>query len=71
MKGKDKIKIPKEIPINLQLNPAKNKIYRPATRITKLVPKSGCTLIKFTIVKIRTKVIKVCNKLIGSGLSYK
>ena len=39
--GSDKIKMLNETPINLQLKPAKNKIYNPAIKITKLVPKSG------------------------------
>ena len=41
IKGNDKINIPKETPINLQLKPAKNNTYNPAINITKLVPKSG------------------------------
>ena len=57
--------------MNFQLNPAKNKIYIPDIRITKLVPKSGWILTKFTIIKITINVINVFNKLIGSFLSYK
>ena len=41
MRGSDKTNNPNETPINLQLNPAKNKIYKPAINITMLVPKSG------------------------------
>jgi hypothetical protein len=33
--------IPNDAPINLQLKPAKNNIYKPAIKITKLVPRSG------------------------------
>ena len=71
IKGSDKINIPKETPINLQLKPAKNNIYIPATNITKLVPKSGWILTKFATTNIIAKVIKVFNKLIGRVLSYR
>ena len=40
-KGNDKINAIDENPMNFQLNPAKNKIYIPDIRITKLVPRSG------------------------------
>ena len=71
MKGSDKTNNPDETPINLQLNPAKNKIYKPAINITMLVPKSGWILTKFTMVKINVSATNVFNKLIGKDLSYK
>ena len=67
--GSDKINKLDEIPIKRQLKPAKNKIYKPAIKITKLVPRSGCILIRFTMKKINNNVKKVFFKLIGRGLS--
>ena len=57
--------------INLQPSPAKNRIYIPAMKTTRLVPRSGCLAINININPIKINVMKVCFGLIGSDLLHK
>ena len=66
--GKDRIKTPNEIPINLQFNPAKNKINKPDNKIKVAVPKSGCSETSIKHAKIINTGIRVDLKLIGKDL---
>ena len=69
--GRDIIKTANAEPINVQLRPAKNNIYKPESNITIAVPKSGCDATVKKTIKIKKIVKNVFLRLIGKETLYK